>query len=746
MIWNTFDQDRETLNCQYENPEYIPGTGLCFHELEKNIMQLVEDLEGQPHSIIKARAVEYILDHAQIAINPLDWFGFHFNVTEVVDKRDVGWIVKRLVHDLNRKWASELYEGRVSIYNSQRTIQGRNSGLFVMYPDYDHSTPNWENILEMGFDGLLKRSQEYRREKEKLSDEQAAFYSSIEISYTAVIRFVKRLAKESKRYICESPKMKSLSLALENLSSNPPKTIYEALVLALLYWKIQENVEGIRVRTIGDLGNLHYRFYKDDIANKVFSKEQIKELFSYFMNQFSAMHVPYQQPMYFCSMGPDGNVEINELSRLIFDAHDEAQLYDPKIQICVSEKATDDFVKRVMHSIRGGNSSISLINSENAVKALLKAGATIQEARMFIMTGCWDYAVKNEAKTIPLRLNLPKVVELTLNNGVDPLTGKLIGILTGDPSQFKTFDEFFSAFKKQLRDVIEYMMMVTNVFEKYLHEINPSPMYSATIVDGLKNGIDAYCMGAKYCTTVLNVSCLATTVDSLAAIKKYIYERGEFTLAKFINVLNNNWVGTERLHPQILSDTDKYGNGSSLADELMVDITEYTSSLINNKPNGRGGFYKQGQISIDFNVKFGEKTGATPDGRRRGDAHSKNLSSTIGMDRNGLTTLMNSICKMDMSNFCHAGMLDFILHPSSVKGDEGLDIMSAIVRTYFRMGGHSIQGNVFDTRLLKDAQEHPENYQTLQVRVCGWNVYFVNLSRQEQDLFIAQADHLDKAM
>ncbi|NLE53617.1 MAG: hypothetical protein GX617_01655, partial [Lentisphaerae bacterium] len=414
------------------------------------------------------------------------------------------------------------------------------------------------------------------------------------------------------------------------------------------------------------------------------------------------------------------------------------------LQVCIAEATPDAFIKRVLEAIRGGNSSISLINSENAIASLLKCGMSLEDARTFVMTGCWDYAIRNEAKTIPLRLNLPKVVELTLNNGVDPLTGHRLGPATGEAESLVSFEAFYAAFKKQLADITQYMMAIANCFEPYLHEFNPTSLYSATIAESLLRGVDAYAFGAKVCSTVFNVSCLATTVDSLAAVKKYVYDRGDISLPALAAALRQDWQGAEELRERIRADRDKYGSGSALADELMVDLTDYTTSLINNQPNGRGGFYKQGQISIDFNVKFGAKTGATPDGRRCGEPHSKNLSATVGMDRQGLTGLINSVTKMDMSNFNHAGMLDFIMHPSAVQGDEGLDIMLALVRTYFRKGGHSIQGNVFDARLLRDAQAHPDRYATLQVRVCGWNVYFVNLSRKEQDLFIAQAEHLEK--
>lgn len=745
MVWSTFDRDRQLLDNQFENPDFNPQSGLDFALLEQGALDVAERLEGQPHPIVKARAFEFILDHVQIGVHPFDWFGVCFNGTRVTGKRDIGWGLRRILDQLKRKWVDELNRGATAIYTSQRAVLGRQSGLFVMYPDYDHTAPSWERILELGFQGLLDRVRSFKAGHETLSPEQEAFFEGIEITYTAIIRFVERLAAEVGRHENDDPKMPCLHRALNKLAHQPPESTYEVMVLALLYWDLQENVEGFRVRTLGDLGNLYDAFYRRDLERGTFTGEQIKELFKYFMNQFSARHVMYQQPMYFGSMDADGNVEINELSRLIFDAYDEANLYDPKLQVCVSEKTPDAFVKRVLEAIRGGNSSISLINSENTIAALMKTGATLAEARTFTMTGCWDFAVKNhEAKTIPLRLNLPKVLELTLNDGMDPLSGNRLGPALAMVADLTTFDAFYAAFKARLGDTIAYMMDVTNTFERYLHEYNPASMYSATIEESLVTGIDAYAFGAKYCTTCLNVSCLATTVDALAAIRKFVFERRELSLPELVEVLKRDWEGHERLRQRILADPDKYGSGSPLADDLMVDLTDCCTSLINNKPNGRGGFYKQGQITIHFYLNFGAQTGATPDGRRKGEPHSKNLSPTLGMDRGGLTGMINSVSRMDMSNFSHAGMLDIILSPTAISGDEGLDVMLAVIRAYFRKGGHSIQGNVFSSKLLRAAQERPEHYQNLQVRVCGWNVYFVALNRREQDLFIAQAEHLEK--
>lgn len=329
-----------------------------------------------------------------------------------------------------------------------------------------------------------------------------------------------------------------------------------------------------------------------------------------------------------------------------------------------------------------------------------------------------------------------------MHNGIDPRTGYVMGFDVGNCEDYDTFEDFYNAYKKEIRLLIEDMIDVSREFEPYLSFINPTLLYSSTRPESVDLGRDAYQDGSKYNNTVINPQGLATVIDSLAAIKKYVYDQKRLTLSHFRDILDCNWIDNEDLQQDILQDEDKYGNESDLADELAVDFTRFLGSCINNVPNARGGVYKTGLISIDFHVRHGKFVGATPDGRNAWSAISKNVGPTIGMDRHGLTACINSITKIDFSDFSHAAMMDFILHPSTVSGADGLNAMLGIVRTFMKKGGHSLQFNVFDPQTLIEAQKHPEQYQTLQVRVCGWNVYFVNLSRWEQDLFIAQAKHV----
>ena len=446
--------------------------------------------------------------------------------------------------------------------------------------------------------------------------------------------------------------------------------------------------------------------------------------------------------MYIGGMDEEGNCTVNELSYLFLDAYDILQRPNPKLQAKISKNTPDKFVKRVCEVIRNGNSSISIVNDDNAVEALTKIGVPLEEARTTLMSGCWDFSVKaKEVKTVPIRENLPKIAELTLTKGVCLTCGEKLGIDVGE--DFHTFEEFYSAFKKEWMYIWQKGKRIIENWELYLDKISPSNMFSSTFTRSLSLGIDAYAKGMKYNTTVFSVAGFATVVDSLCAIKKFVYDKKLMTLNEMREAIKNNWVGFERQRTIIWNDKDKYGNSSRMADEISRDLSAFMANEINGVPNSRGGYWKFGLISIDKNVRMGSVMKATPDGRYEGTPLSKNISSVVGKDRNGLTALMNSVTNIDFSHMTHAGMLDAILHPSAVSGEEGLESFAGIVRTYFEKGGHSIQFNIFSSELLREAQKNPDQYRNLQVRVCGWNVYFVELEKVLQDAFIEQSEHYE---
>jgi formate C-acetyltransferase len=296
------------------------------------------------------------------------------------------------------------------------------------------------------------------------------------------------------------------------------------------------------------------------------------------------------------------------------------------------------------------------------------------------------------------------------------------------------------AVKIQQRYLIECGTHIVCEVEKRYMQMNPSPLFSATLIECVEQGKDAYAGGAKYNNSSYYILGNGTMADELAAICKLVYTDKEITLPELIRILDSDWKDHEPLRLRMLRDPDKWGNNRDLPDKIGVEIAMDSAEAINSLSNSRGGRFKAAMFTIDANIYWGSKTGASADGRKKGEPLSKNLGASTAMDRKGVTALVQSITKLDHEAFPTGSVLDIVLHPTAVAGVEGLNAFTGLIESYMSLGGYAIHGNVFDARVLRDAQAHPEKYANLQVRVCGWNVYFVNLSRLEQDNFIRQAE------
>ncbi|MBO5218967.1 MAG: hypothetical protein J6C52_06030, partial [Clostridia bacterium] len=714
-----------------------------FDALKADTLAFADTLKGQSHPLIKAKCFDYVLTHAPLYLNTDDPFGITPEALKMSNLIDTGAHYEKILNSLTWKWQAELGD-RLNFPEDREFVAATRNYLFnEFYIDYNHSTPCWEDLHALGYAGILERARKYRASfGDAITKEQADYFDGIEYTYEAILRFFDRviaaLEQETGRF---APVMLA---AMQNLRHNPPATTYEALLMGWLFWCIEENIDCMRARTMGGIDVLFYDFVARDRAAGM-RDEEIKELFAYFMLAFHSYRVAYQQPMYLGGMDEAGNCTVNDLSYLLLDAYNLVSAPNPKLQAKISANTPDAFVDAVCDTIRRGNSSISIINDDNACAAMLKLGCTLEEARTTLMSGCWDFTIKNkEVKTIPIRASLPKILEYTMTDGICLKTG--MRVLPAEGRVPETYAEFEEAFRRRFLQIFARARNIVENWEKYLEVISPSNMYSATHVSSLEHAVDGYARGMKYNTTIYTVAGLASLVDGLSAIRRFVYTEKRLTVPEFVEVLKANFEGHEALRRDILNDADKYGNGSAFADDLAVRLCKFFAESVNGQPNGRDsvcgrGFWKLGTLSIHMNVRFGVITGATPDGRLAGEPFSKNMSSVIGMDRGGITTVLNSVAKIDFTDFPHAGMVDVILHPTAVSGADGLVAFRSLVRTYFKMGGHSIQFNVFDAALLKKAQAEPMKYRNLQVRVCGWNVYFVELSKIQQDDFIAEAEH-----
>ncbi len=716
----------------YHGYEYDNGTGLEDDEIRQGLDKLYPQIKDLPHPVAKAYAVKYVLENTKLDINEHDWFaGF--------------WSINRLANRITQdKWYNEVFSELIP--ETREKMQGMNdSGAVIIWPDFDHVVPDWDSVLSLGFTGLLRRAKAYREQHKKnntLTPGTAAFFDGIIIEYTAIIDLIDRLY----RYALTKTHEKAAKTAkcLLHLRDGAPQDIYDAMQLIYIYFMMSESFDSYQVRSLGSgLDGTLYRFYKNDLDNGTYTKEEISEFLRYFLMQWSAIGNYWGQPLYLGGTNTDGSTKYNELSYLILDIYDEIGIYNPKIQIKVNYNTPDKLLFKVFNMIRNGRNSFALCCEPGMIRAVMSYGATYKEALGMDIRGCYETGVRaNEVSAVTGYVNAAKAVEYVFNNGYDTEIKKQIGIKSGELTELKTFEDFYSAVLRQWSALIELTIDVSLSYEKYLSRINPSNMYSATVEHALKCGRDAYQSGVKFNNSALLNCGFATLVDSIMAVKEFVYDKKSVTIEELKSALDQNWSGFEDLHTQITKSSRKYGNDNPEADMYAEALSAFFASKVNNRPNARGGGYKAIMHTALVFVWGGQKTKATPDGRYAGEEISKNGSPSAGMDKNGVTALINSAVKTKPYTYCESYCLDVMLHPSAVSGDDGPEIMKSLLFTYMKNGGQSIQFNVFNTEMLKDAQKHPDKYKNLQVRVCGWNVLWNNLSAAEQNAYIKRSENI----
>lgn len=736
FIENKYHKTDEPFNpysrMAYHGYDFDKSTGLEDEEIKDGLSKLYEKTKDLPHPVAKAYAVKYVLENTKIDINEHDLF--------------VGlWSVNRLANSVTlNKWNAEVFE-TILPKVKQKMNDMNESGAVAIWPDFDHVVPDWDAILCLGFPGLKKRAEEYKelhRKNETLTPETKAFFDGIIIEYTAIIDLIDRLYKYALTKTHE--KASKIAECLLSVRDGAPQNIYEAMQVIYIYFMISECFDSYQVRSLGNgLDNTLYSFYKNDLKSGTYTKEEIKELFRYFLFQWSAIGNYWGQPFYMGGTNADGSTKYNELSYDILDVYDELGIYNPKIQVKINENTPDRLLFKVFDMIRRGKSCFALCCEPGMIKAVMGYGATYEEALNMDIRGCHETGVRaNEVSTGTGYVNALKSVEYVFGNGFDSRIGKQLGLKTGELKDLKTFEDFYSAVLKQWENLIEMTIDVSKQYEKYLSFINPSNMYSATIEGALKKGADAYQSGVKFNNSALLNCGFASLVDAIMAVKEFVYDKKDVTLETLSAALAADWKGYEDLHTKAVKSPHKYGNDDAETDRYAEAMSAYFASKVNNRPNARGGVYKAIMHTAMEFVREGEKTGATPDGRYAGDEISKNGSPSVGMDREGVTALIKSALKARPYTYCESFCLDIMLHPTVVSGDEGLEIMKSLLFMYMKNGGQTVQFNVFSTETLRDAQKHPEKYQNLQVRVCGWNVLWNNLSGKEQNAYITRAENI----
>jgi pyruvate formate-lyase/glycerol dehydratase family glycyl radical enzyme len=548
----------------------------------------------------------------------------------------------------------------------------------------------------------------------------------------------------------------SMEQVCRHVPANAPNNFWEALQY---YWFVHLGVitelNPWDAFNPGRLDQHLYPFYKKGLEEGTLTRHKAEELLQCFWIKFNNQPAPpkvgvtaAESSTYtdFANINcgglrADGSDGVNELTYLILDVIDEMRLVQPSSNIQVSRKNPDEFIRRAAKIIRKGWGQPSVFNADAIVEELLRQGKSVEDARCGGASGCVETgAFGKESYILTGYFNMPKVLEITLHNGTDPLTGRKIGIETGNPASFNSFDELMDAFRKQVNYFIDIKVRGSNVIERLYAEYMPVPFLSILIDDCIKKGKDYNDGGARYNTNYIQGVGVGTMTDSLASMKHNVFDDKIISMADMLKILSADFDGYEKTRLLFLNRTPKYGNDDDYADSIMLRVFETYYDAVNGRKNTKGGTYRINLLPTTCHVYFGSVTGATPDGRKACTPLSEGISPVQGADRHGPTAVLKSAGKMDHVR-TGGTLLNQKFTPQLLATDKGIDNLVHLIRSYFTMGGHHVQFNVVSAQTLREAQAHPEQYRDLIVRVAGYSDYFCDLGKSLQDEIIARTEH-----
>ena len=620
-------------------------------------------------------------------------------------------------------------------------------------------------IYRKGFADLKKDIEKEIANLDFLNDKEAydkkADLEAMAISCEAMIIFGKRYAELARKMAAETTdeqRKKDLLLIAENCDVVPehaPKTFHQAIQM---YWFVHVGITTeLNTWDAFSPGRLDQHlnpFYEKDVEEGRLTREGAQELLECMWVKFNNQPAPPKVGITLKESGtyadfvnlntggirPDGQDGVNEVSYIILDVMDEMKLIQPSSNVQISRKTPQKFLKRACEISRKGWGQPAFYNTEAIIQELLNAGKTIEDARLGGTSGCVETGCfGKEAYVLTGYMNLPKILELTLNNGFDKYTGKQVGIETGDPRDFKTYEELFEAYKKQLHYMVDVKVRGNAIIEKICAEHMPCPLMSSIVDDCIAKGKDYQRGGARYNTRYIQGVGIGTITDSLSAIKYNVYDNEKFSMDTLLKAMEANFEGYEAELNMVKNKTPKYGNDDDYADDIMKEVFNLYHGEVTGRPTVNGGQYRVDMLPTTCHVYFGEVMGASPNGRLAEKPVSEGISPEKGGDTNGPTAVIKSCAKMD--HLITGGtLLNQRFAPSVVQGEEGLDNMANLIRAYFNMDGHHIQFNVFDKNVLLAAQKNPDEYKDLIVRVAGYSDHFNNLSRALQDEIIGRTE------
>ncbi|NBJ68045.1 MULTISPECIES: glycyl radical protein [Clostridia] len=810
------------------------------------VTESYQQTENQPMIIRRAKALENILGKMKVVIRPNelivgnlatsprgtqifpefsnDWLEDEFDRIEkrAGDKFIVPEQVKQDLSEAFKYWKGRTTNELATELMSPETKNAMNAGVFTVGNYYfngvGHISVDYKLVLEKGLKGIKEEVCTALKSLDYGDPEivkKSLTLKAMSISLDAVMNYARRLADEAKleadRETDSNRKSELLQIAANcaRVPANPATSFYEALQS---FWIIQAVIQiesnGHSISPMR-FDQYMYPFYKKDVENGRLDEAEAQKLLDVLWVKFNDVNkirdeastkafggYPMFQNLIVGGQDKEGMDATNPLSYACLQATANTRLPQPSISIRIWNKTPESLIHKAGEVSRLGLGMPAYYSDEVIIPSLVNRGISLTDARDYGIIGCVEPQVggKTEGWHDAAFFNIPKVLEITLNNGY--ANGEKIGLSTGDFSSFTTFDQLKSAFEEQMKYFVKLLVNADNSVDVAHGERAPLPFLSSMVEGCIEKGLSLQEGGAKYNFTGPQGVGIANAGDALMAIKKLIYEDNKLSIHELKNALDTNFgkeqnqaitnsepVGTNKdlsqlstdelveMLKDLLNDNDtnikkkdtnasqsmnekdgeyirqllingapKYGNDIDVVDQMVRKVALIYCKEVQKYLNPRGGTFQPGLYPVSANVSCGLETKASADGRFAGEPLADGVSPVSGSDQNGPTAALNSVAKLDHHIASNGTLLNQKFHPSALAGKEGLRNLSALVRSYFEQKGMHVQFNVVSKETLLDAQKNPEKYKNLVVRVAGYSAHFVSLDKSIQQDIIARTE------
>ncbi len=766
---------------------YRPGIAIDI-ERPRLVTESYKETEGQPMVIRRAEALAHLLDNKTIYLLPDE--RIVGNVTAkpnaLIDYPELWWRwldkavegdyrgmvtdgEREELHEMHKYWRNYAVHGMERNLLPEEVLQYWRydaHGAFSWLHGGRTGVPNHEKVFKLGLRGIVKQAEDrlkeidsngliYRDPRSYL--EQKEFLRAVIISLEAGIRFGKRYATLS-REMAKTEKNERRKKELEEIAEicdwvpeNPVRTLHEAVQC---FWFIKLITHILDLQTPGGgerPDQLFYPYYKKDKEEGRLTRLQAQELLEHLWlkyNQEGQLVPPAQavggggimtsRVTTIGGMTSDGKDATNEMSYIIMDSIKAMKLCEPSIAVRLHRNTPQEFLLALTDALRTHSGVFSIFNDEMMVSYLSNKGIPVEDARLYSTHGCMRWNIPGKAinqRALGGMVILPRFLEYALSQGLDKFTGRQIGYPTPDPTTFTSLEDVMQSYLTQERFFLEKLYAIYNLVDVLDSRYLPQPFYSALLDGCIEHGKD--CRDYKYyADTLIQPVGQITCVNSLAAMKKLVFDEKKVTMAELTEALKNNWEGKEELR-QMFLQAAKFGNDNAYVDEIARDFMQRNTEVVHSFKNIWG--YEHAEDGTGGSAYYGWSglTGATPDGRKDRDLFNDGtVSPSIGSDKKGPTAVLKSVAAIDHPHtFTHLFNQRFL--PQFLEGDNREAFVSYL-RTFVDLGIHHIQFNIVDNEVLLDAQKHPEEHSDLVVRVAGYSAYFVDLKKEIQNQIIGR--------